>query len=249
MITLTHVGKQYGRIHTALADVSFHINAGEFVFLTGPSGAGKSTLLKLLFREQVPSTGEIRVAGHRLASMPPREIPFLRRKMGVVFQDFKLIRTMTVFENVAFVLKILGVGYSEQKQRTFRALKMVGLQHKLASYPLQLSGGEQQRVAIARALVNDPLVLIADEPTGNLDPDLAQEIMSLFERINGQGTTVLVATHDRSLIQRMRKRLIGLDHGRVAFDTPAPASTVVLGPERGPGLERIDPHAGIPDLS
>ena len=230
MITLTHVGKQYGKIHTALADVSFHIEAGEFIFLTGPSGAGKSTLLKLLFREQVPSTGEIRVAGHRLASMPPKEIPVLRRKMGVVFQDFKLIHTMTVFENVAFVLRILGVSYAEQKQRAFRALKMVGLQHKLASYPLQLSGGEQQRVAIARALVNDPLVLVADEPTGNLDPDLAQEIMTLFERINGQGTTVLVATHDRSLILRMKKRVIGLDHGRVAFDYPAPASQVVLPP-------------------
>ena len=230
MISLTHVGKQYGRIHTALADVNFQIDPGEFIFLTGPSGAGKSTLLKLLFREQVPSTGELRVAGHRLASMPLTEIPVLRRKMGIVFQDFKLIRTMTVFENVAFVLKILGVSYGEQKQRAFRALKMVGLQHKLASYPLQLSGGEQQRVAIARALVNDPLVLIADEPTGNLDPDLAQEIMSLFERINGQGTTVLVATHDRNLIQRMKKRVIGLDHGRMAFDYPAPASMVVLPP-------------------
>jgi cell division transport system ATP-binding protein len=227
VIILTHVGKQYGRIHTALADVSFQIDPGEFIFLTGPSGAGKSTLLKLLFREQVPTTGEVRVAGHRLAAMPLKEIPVLRRKMGIVFQDFKLVRTMTVFENVAFVLRILGVSHSEQKQRAFRALKMVGLQHKLASYPLQLSGGEQQRVAIARALVNDPLVLIADEPTGNLDPDLAQEIMALFERINGQGTTVLVATHDRSLIQRMKKRVIGLDHGRMAFDYPAPASMVV----------------------
>jgi cell division transport system ATP-binding protein len=227
MISLAHVGKQYGRIHTALADVSFQIDPGEFIFLTGPSGAGKSTLLKLLFREQVPTTGEIRVAGHRLTSMPLKEIPQLRRKLGIVFQDFKLIRSMTVFENVAFVLKILGVSHAEQKQRAFRALKMVGLQHKLASYPLQLSGGEQQRVAIARALVNDPLVLIADEPTGNLDPDLAQEIMALFERINGQGTTVLVATHDRNLIQRMKKRVIGLDHGRMAFDYPAPASMVV----------------------
>jgi len=230
MITLNHVGKQYGKIHTALTDVSFQIDPGEFIFLTGPSGAGKSTLLKLLFREQVPTTGEIRVAGHRLGAMPLGEIPVLRRKMGIVFQDFKLIRTMTVFENVAFVLRILGVSFAEQKQRAFRALKMVGLQHKLASYPLQLSGGEQQRVAIARALVNDPLVLIADEPTGNLDPDLAQEIMALFERINGQGTTVLVATHDRNLIQRMKKRVIGLDHGRMAFDYPAPASTVVLPP-------------------
>lgn len=226
MITLTHVGKQYGRIQTALADVSFEIGSGEFVFLTGPSGAGKSTLLKLLLRQQLPSSGDLRVAGHRLATMPESEIPQLRRKLGVVFQDFKLIHAMTVFENVAFVLKILGVGFAEQKQRAFRALKMVGLQHKLSSYPLQLSGGEQQRVAIARALVNDPLVLLADEPTGNLDPDLAAEIMALFERINGQGTTVLVATHDRSLIQRMRKRVLGLEHGRLAFDLPAPASTV-----------------------
>jgi cell division transport system ATP-binding protein len=228
MITLNHVGKQYGRIHTALADVSFHVESGEFVFLTGPSGAGKTTLLRLLFREEVPSSGELRLAGHRLGSMPLKEIPFLRRKLGVVFQDFKLIRAMTAFENVAFVLKILGVSHGEQKQRAFRALKMVGLQHKMSSYPLQLSGGEQQRVAIARALVNDPLVLLADEPTGNLDPDLGQEIMSLFERINRSGTTVMVATHDRSLIQRMKKRVLGLDHGRMAFDQPAPTSTVVV---------------------
>ena len=226
MITLTHVAKQYDRIHIALHDVSFHVAAGEFLFLTGPSGAGKSTLLKLLMRDQVPSGGEIQLAGHRLAAMPRREVPLLRRKLGVVFQDFKLIRTMTVFENVSFVLRILGVGYAEQKQRAFRALKMVGLQHRLAAHPLQLSGGEQQRVAIARALVNDPLVLLADEPTGNLDPDLAQEIMALFERINTQGTTVLVATHDRGLIQRMRKRVIGLERGRIAFDNPAPASLV-----------------------
>ena len=226
MITLTHVAKQYDRIHVALHDVTFHVAPGEFIFLTGPSGAGKSTLLKLLMRDQVPSGGEIQMAGHRLASMSRSEVPFLRRKLGVVFQDFKLIRSMTVFENVSFVLKILGVGYTEQKQRSFRALKMVGLQHRLAAHPLQLSGGEQQRVAIARALVNDPLVLLADEPTGNLDPDLGQEIMALFERINAQGTTVLVATHDRHLIQRMRKRVIGLDRGRIAFDNPAPASLV-----------------------
>jgi cell division transport system ATP-binding protein len=228
MITLTHVTKQFDRIHYGLNDVSFQIDAGEFVFLTGPSGAGKSTLLKLIFRDAVPSTGEIQVAGHRLSTMPLREIPYLRRKLGVVFQDFKLIRTLSVFENVAFVLKILGVSHMEQRQRAFRALKMVGLQHKLSSYPLQLSGGEQQRVAIARALVNDPLVLLADEPTGNLDPDLANEIMSLFERINGQGTTVIVATHDKPMILKMRKRVLGLERGRLAWDQPAPASTVVV---------------------
>jgi len=228
VITLTHVTKQFDRIHYGLNDVSFHIEAGEFVFLTGPSGAGKSTLLKLLFRDAVPSTGEVQVAGHRLSIMALREIPLLRRKLGVVFQDFKLIRTLTVFENVAFVLKILGVSHMEQRQRAFRALKMVGLQHKLSSYPLQLSGGEQQRVAIARALVNDPLVLLADEPTGNLDPDLANEIMSLFERINGQGTTVIVATHDKPMILKMRKRVLGLERGRLSWDQPAPASTVVV---------------------
>jgi cell division transport system ATP-binding protein len=228
MITLTHVTKQFDRIHYGLNDVSFQIDAGEFVFLTGPSGAGKSTLLKLIFRDAVPSTGEIQVAGHRLSTMPLREIPYLRRKLGVVFQDFKLIRTLSVFENVAFVLKILGVSHMEQRQRAFRALKMVGLQHKLSSYPLQLSGGEQQRVAIARALVNDPLVLLADEPTGNLDPDLANEIMSLFERINGQGTTVIVATHDKPMILKMRKRVLGLERGRLSWDQPAPASTVVV---------------------
>jgi cell division transport system ATP-binding protein len=228
MITLTHVTKQFDRIHYGLNDVSFHIEAGEFVFLTGPSGAGKSTLLKLLFRDAVPSTGEVQVAGHRLSTMALREIPLLRRKLGVVFQDFKLIRTLTVFENVAFVLKILGVSHMEQRQRAFRALKMVGLQHKLSSYPLQLSGGEQQRVSIARALVNDPLVLLADEPTGNLDPDLANEIMSLFERINGQGTTVIVATHDKPMILKMRKRVLGLERGRLSWDQPAPASTVVV---------------------
>ncbi len=214
MIFLTHVGKQYGRIHTALADVSFHIEPGEFIFLTGPSGAGKSTLLKLLFREQVPSTGEIRIAGHRLASMALREIPALRRKMGIVFQDFKLIRTMTVFENVAFVLRILGVSHSEQKQRAFRALKMVGLQHKLASYPLQLSGGEQQRVAIARALVNEPSLILADEPTGNLDTKSSAEIMDFFTELHHEGISIVMVTHEED-IARYAQRTITVRDGQV----------------------------------
>ena len=222
MISLKQVVKRYGRIQYGLNDVTFQIYPGEFVFLTGPSGAGKTTLLRLLFREETATSGEVRVAGHKLNAMPKKEIPILRRKLGVIFQDFKLIQDMTVFENVAFVLKILGIGYNEQRQRSWRTLKMVGLQHKLSSYPRQLSGGEQQRVSIARALVNDPLVLLADEPTGNLDPELSQEIMSLFERINRQGTTVFIATHDRGLITQMKKRVIGLENGKLIIDEPAP---------------------------
>lgn len=222
MIYLKNVVKRYGRIQYGLNEVTFQIYPGEFVFLTGPSGAGKTTLLRLLFREEIATSGEVKVAGHKLNKMSSKEIPILRRKLGVVFQDFKLVQDMTVFENVAFVLKILGISYNEQRQRSWRALKMVGLQHKLSSYPRQLSGGEQQRVSIARALVNDPLVLLADEPTGNLDPDLSQEIMSLFERINRQGTTVFVATHDRNLLNQMRKRVIGLENGKLTIDEPAP---------------------------
>ena len=225
MISLKNVSKRYGRIHFGLNDVSFQIYPGEFVFLTGPSGAGKSTLLRLLFRDERATSGEVRVAGHKLSEMRQSEIPSLRRKLGVVFQDFKLIQDMTVFENVAFVLKILGVSYNEQRQRSWRALKMVGLQHRLSSFPRQLSGGEQQRVAIARALVNDPLLLLADEPTGNLDPELSKEIMSLFERINRQGTTVFIATHDRGLMSQMRRRVIGLERGRLAFDESAPSAS------------------------
>lgn len=216
MITLTHVGKQYDRIHTALSDVSFAIDSGEFVFLTGPSGAGKSTLLKLLFREQVPSSGEIQLAGHRLAAMPEKEIPLLRRKLGVVFQDFKLIRTRTIFENVAFVLRVLGVSAAEQKQRTFRALKMVGLQHKLSSYPLQLSGGEQQRVAIARASVNEPAIMLADEPTGNLDTRTGQEILDLIKSMNAEGRTFLITTHDRAVAEAVADRIITIVDGAIA---------------------------------
>jgi cell division transport system ATP-binding protein len=226
LISLKHVVKRYGRIYYGLNEVSFQIYPGEFVFLTGPSGAGKTTLLRLLFRDEIATSGEVRVAGHKLNGMSNSQIPVLRRKLGVVFQDFKLIQDMTVFENVAFVLKILGVSHSEQRQRSWRTLKMVGLQHKLSNFPRQLSGGEQQRVAIARALVNDPLLLLADEPTGNLDPELSQEIMSLFERINRQGTTVFIATHDRTLMNQMRKRVIGLENGRLAFDESAPSVTL-----------------------
>jgi cell division transport system ATP-binding protein len=215
LIQTFHVSKQYSRDNAALSDVTLEIDKGEFVFLTGPSGAGKTTFLKLIFREEIPSSGQILVNGRNVSAIPEAKIPFLRRDIGVVFQDFKLLRRKTVFENVAFVLRVMGVETSERKRRAFSILKQVGLHHKLGSYPLQLSGGEQQRVAIARALINEPVLLLADEPTGNLDPELAFEIMSLFQEINARGTTVLVATHDRELINRLGKRVIVLERGRV----------------------------------
>jgi cell division transport system ATP-binding protein len=218
MIQAFHVYKQYDRESTALSDVTLHVKKGEFCFLTGASGAGKTTFLKLVFREELPSQGQILVGGRNITAIPEAQIPELRRSVGVVFQDFKLLKRKTILENVAFVLRILNVPAREQKRRAFAALKSVGLHHKLHAYPLQLSGGEQQRVAIARALINEPMLLLADEPTGNLDPERAQEIMALFEEVNARGTTVLVATHDREMIQRMRKRVITLDKGRVAAD-------------------------------
>jgi cell division transport system ATP-binding protein len=215
MVELYHVHKEYGRGAHALADVSLEIGKGEFVFLTGASGAGKTTLLRLLFREETATSGKILVDGLNVSTLAASRVPKLRRRIGVVFQDFKLLPRKTVFENVALVMEILGVPRKRQRARTFAILEMLGLNHKVRSYPLQLSGGEQQRVAIARALVNEPALLLADEPTGNLDPDLSWEIMSIFKRINIQGTTVLVATHDRELIQRMGMRVVTLDCGRV----------------------------------
>ena len=216
MIQAFHVYKQYDRESMALTDVTLSVGKGEFCFLTGPSGAGKTTFLKLVFREELPSQGQILVGGRNVTAIPDGQIPELRRSIGVVFQDFKLLKRKTILENVAFVLRILGVPLREQKRRAFAALKAVGLHHKMHAYPLQLTGGEQQRVAIARALMNEPMLLLADEPTGNLDPDMALEIMRLFLEVNARGTTVLVATHDREMIQRMGKRVISLEKGRVA---------------------------------
>jgi cell division transport system ATP-binding protein len=215
MIQAFHVYKQYDRESMALTDVTLNVEKGAFCFLTGPSGAGKTTFLKLVFREELPSQGQILVGGRNVTAIPNGQIPELRRSIGVVFQDFKLLKRKTILENVAFVLRILGIPSREQKRRAFAALKAVGLHHKMHSFPLQLSGGEQQRVAIARALINEPMLLLADEPTGNLDPEMAQEIMRLFLEVNARGTTVLVATHDRDMIQRMGKRVIALEKGRV----------------------------------
>ncbi len=216
MIQAFHVYKQYDRESTALSDVTLHVPKGEFCFLTGPSGAGKTTFLKLVFREELPSQGQILVGGRNITAIPESQIPELRRSVGVVFQDFKLLKRKTILENVSFVPRILGVPAREQKRRAFSSLKAVSLHHKMHAFPRQLSGGEQQRVAIARALINEPMLLLADEPTGNLDPEMAEEIMRLFLEVNARGTTVLVATHDREMIQRMGKRVITLERGRVS---------------------------------
>ncbi len=213
MIETHGLSKFYGQDICALQDVTLQVGKGEFVFLTGPSGAGKSTLLRLLLLQERPTEGQMVVGGRNLARLSPAEIQAYRRTIGFVFQDFKLIATKTVFDNVTFVMRVLGVPIEQQRKRTYQALKWVGLQHRLNAMPEQLSGGEQQRVAIARALVNEPHLVLADEPTGNLDPELAREIMTLFRDMNATGTTVLVATHDRELIRHVGRRAIALDHG------------------------------------
>jgi len=215
VIEATNVSKAYTRGVYALRDLSLRIDKGDFVFLTGPSGAGKSTLLRLLLRRDVPSEGQLVVGGRNLANLSPRQVQSYRRSLGFVFQDFKLLPAKTVLENVSFVPRVLGMAASQQQRRTFQVLKWVGLQHRMTAYPLELSGGEQQRIAIARALVNDPTIILADEPTGNLDPDLSLEIMNLFREINARGTTVVVATHDRELIRRVGRRAVTLDHGHI----------------------------------
>ncbi len=215
MIEAQSVSKMYSRGVYALRHLTLRIDKGEFVFLTGPSGAGKSTLLRMLLRQEIPSEGRLIVGGRDLARLSLRQVQAYRRSIGFVFQDFKLLPNKTVLENVAFVPRVLGMGAQQQQRRTFQVLKWVGLQHRMNAFPLELSGGEQQRIAIARALVNDPVIILADEPTGNLDPDLSLEIMNLFREINARGTTVLVATHDRELIRRVGRRTLTLDHGSV----------------------------------
>jgi cell division transport system ATP-binding protein len=215
MIRFYGVSKKYVGDVTALHDVNIEIARGEFVFVTGPSGAGKTSLLRLMLRQELPSQGQIIVNGRNVGALPTTKVPDLRRQIGVVFQDFKLIPRKTALENVAYVLNVAGMSRTEQRRRAYNALRSVGLNHRLAALPPVLSGGEQQRVAIARAVVNEPTLLLADEPTGNLDPDLAVEIMRLFREINARGTTVVVATHDRDLIQRMQRRTVVLKHGTV----------------------------------
>jgi cell division transport system ATP-binding protein len=215
VIEAHHLSKAYSRGLYALRDLTLSVNKGEFVFLTGPSGAGKSTFLRLLLVQERASEGSLVVNGHDLTSLSRRDVQEYRRGIGFVFQDFKLIPTRTVLENITFVPEVVGVPRTQQQRRAFQVLKWVGLQHRMSAYPKDLSGGEQQRISIARALVNDPVLVLADEPTGNLDPDLSLEIMNLLREVNAGGTTVLVATHDRELIRLVGRRTITLDQGRI----------------------------------
>jgi len=222
MIRFYNVTKRYPSGQLALEDLSFAIDKGELCFLTGGSGAGKTTLLRLIFREETPSEGQIVVNGRNVAALPRGKVPFLRRTIGVVFQDFRLIDRKTIFENVAYLPRILGLEAGKQKRVAYEALRRVGLAHRMNAFPWQLSGGEQQRVAIARALINEPEILIADEPTGNLDPELSREIVKLFLEIHRRGTTVIFATHDRQLIERVGHRVLVLARGRLVEDRRLP---------------------------
>ncbi|MFO7941299.1 MAG: cell division ATP-binding protein FtsE [Bacillota bacterium] len=217
MIVLSHVSKDYGDIQ-ALDDVTVNITKGEFVFLVGPSGAGKSTLLQLLYREEVPTGGSVLVDNLNVTRLPRRHIPLLRRKIGVVFQDFKLLNSKTVYENVAFVLQVTGAPTSFIKRRVPQVLNLVGLADKVKAYPEQLSGGEQQRISLARAIANSPKVILADEPTGNLDRDSSWKIMRLLAEFNKRGATVLVATHDWPIVDAMQKRVVEIEGGRIIRD-------------------------------
>jgi len=220
VIEFINVSKVYANGVTALRDVSLHIGRGEFVFLVGPSGAGKSTLVRLIYREEVATRGIVLVDGLNLGRLRRRDVPFLRRQMGVVFQDFKLLPNRTAYENVAFAMFVTGHTRRQIRRRVPEVLELVGLAHKADALPSELSGGEQQRVAVARAVVNYPKILLADEPTGNLDPETAWGIMELLVEINRRGTTVVVATHAQSIVNALRRRVIRLEGGRVIGDEP-----------------------------
>lgn len=216
MIHFYHVTKRFDPWSLALNDVTFQLEKGEFAFLTGPSGAGKSTLLRLILRQLVPTEGQIVVGGRNLAALRRKHLPAFRREIGMVFQDFKLIERMTVYENLSFVLTALGVPIRDHKKRVYNVLRNVDLHNRLNAYPRQLSGGEQQRIAIARAIINDPNILIADEPTGNLDNAMSDEILQMFIDANLRGSTVLVATHDVDMVRRAGRRVLRLEKGILA---------------------------------
>jgi len=227
MIRITRVTKEYPRLGPALSNVSFNVAKGEFVFLTGPSGAGKSTILKLIYMEERPTDGEVRVDGMSSVTIRAAEIPRLRRKLGIVFQDFRLLEDRTAEANVAFALEVTGASRSSIPGKVSRALTQVGLASKAMSYPRELSGGEQQRVAIARALVNDPVLLVADEPTGNLDDRATRGVFQLLRDINARGTAVLMATHNLDRIRRSDYRSIELNRGQIVFDSAEAAKAAI----------------------
>lgn len=218
MLIMSDVSKVYPGGSMALQDVNVHIEPGEFVFVVGPSGAGKSTFIKMLFREVLPTTGSIFVNGVDILSLTPKEIPFLRRQLGIIFQDYRLLPDRTVFENVAFAMQVIEAPHRKIKRQVMNVLDLVGLRHRANAYPNELSGGEQQRIAIARAIVNDPVFVIADEPTGNLDPETSWDIMEIFKEINATGTTIVMATHDKEVVDAMGKRVIAIEKGRIVRD-------------------------------
>ncbi len=218
MIEMKDIMKKYSNGTTAIRNLSISIDQGEFVYVVGPSGAGKSTFIKLMYREEKATKGVLNVAGYDLVGMKNREIPLMRREIGVVFQDYKLLPRKTVFENAAYAMQVIGRKPRDIKKRVMEVLDLVGLKHKVRVFPSELSGGEQQRVSIARAIVNTPKVLIADEPTGNLDPENSWEIMKLLDRINAQGTTVVMATHNSTIVNTIRHRVIAIENGRIIRD-------------------------------
>lgn len=218
MIKMQRISKIYPNGVTALREVDLTINQGEFVYIVGPSGAGKSTFMKMMYREEKPTSGSFLFKGIEVGKLKNRQIPELRRQIGVIFQDFKLLPSLTVYENVAFALEVVGEDKSQIRQKVLEVLDLVKLKHKERNYPDELSGGEQQRISIARAIVNRPSLVIADEPTGNLDPDTAWEIMEVFEEIYRRGTTVVMATHNRDIVNKMRHRVLAIDGGKIVRD-------------------------------
>ena len=218
MIHMRNICKTYDTGAVALDNVNIDIAKGEFVFIVGASGAGKSTFIKMLFREELPTSGKLLVNGHDVINMDRKEVPYLRRGLGVIFQDYRLLPDKTVFENVAFAMQVIEAPRRIMQRSVNAVLDVVGLRDKYRSFPSQLSGGEQQRVAIACAIVNDPAIVIADEPTGNLDPETSWEIMDIFQRINKAGTTIVMATHDRNIVDAMKKRVIAIEDGRIVRD-------------------------------
>lgn len=218
MLDLENVSKIYPGGNVALRNISIHIDLGEFVFIVGPSGAGKSTFIKMLFREVLPSAGSIRINDVDILNLQPKEIPYMRRQLGIIFQDYRLLPDRTVYDNVAFAMQVIEAPYRQIKRRVMNVLDLVGLRRRAYAHPNELSGGEQQRIAIARAIVNSPALVIADEPTGNLDPETSREIMEIFQEINNSGTTIIMATHDKQIVDSMSKRVIAIENGEIVRD-------------------------------